>query len=64
VAADPGGQGGRAGVAVAGDEVDDFDGLLAVLRDRAAHLRDLAAPSNSIHADASTALMVRRARRP
>ena len=29
------------GVAVAGDEVDDLDGLLAVLRDRAAQLRDL-----------------------
>jgi len=37
VAADPGGQGGRSGVAVAGDEVDDLDGL----RDRAAQLRDL-----------------------
>jgi hypothetical protein len=42
VAADPGSQGGRAGVAVAGDEVDDLDGLLALLRDRAAQLRDLA----------------------
>jgi hypothetical protein len=41
VAADPGGQGGRVGVAVAGDEVDDLDGLLAVLRDRAAQLSDL-----------------------
>jgi len=34
VAADPRSQGGRAGVAVAGDEVDDLDGLLALLRDR------------------------------
>ena len=34
VAADPGGQGGRVGVAVAGDEVDDLDGLLAVPGDR------------------------------
>jgi hypothetical protein len=41
VAADPGGQGGRAGVAVAGDEADDLDGLLAVRGDRAAQLRDL-----------------------
>ena len=41
VAADPGGQGGRIGVAVAGNEVDDLDGLLAVPRDRAAQLRDL-----------------------
>jgi len=41
VAAGPGGQGGRAGIAVAGDEVDDFDSLLPVLRDRAAQLRDL-----------------------
>ena len=29
------------GVAVAGDEVDDLDGLLAFLRDGAAQLRDL-----------------------
>jgi hypothetical protein len=36
VAADPGGQGDRVGAAVAGDEADDLDGLLAVLRDRAA----------------------------
>ena len=41
VAADPGGQGVRAGVAVAGDEVDDLDGLLPLLDDRAAQLRDL-----------------------
>jgi len=41
VAADPGGQGLRAGIAVAGDEVDDLDGLLPLLRDRAAYLRDL-----------------------
>src|SRR5690348_13355138 len=42
VAPDPGGQGGRAGVFVAGDQVeDDLDGLLAVLRDGAAQLRDL-----------------------
>ena len=41
VAADPGGQGGRVGAAVASDEVDDLDGLPAVLRDRAAQLRDL-----------------------
>src|SRR5947209_6185518 len=41
VAAGPGGQGGRIGVAVAGDEVDDLDGLLAVPGDRAAQLRDL-----------------------
>jgi hypothetical protein len=40
-AADPDGQGGRVGVAVAGDQVDDLDGLLALLRDRAAQLRDL-----------------------
>jgi len=41
VAADPGGQGGGIGLAVAGDEVHDFDRLLALLRDRAAQLRDL-----------------------
>ena len=28
-------------IAVAGNQVDDLDGLLAVLRDRAAQLRDL-----------------------
>jgi hypothetical protein len=37
----PGGQGGGIGVAVAGDEVDDLDGLLSLLRDRAPQLRDL-----------------------
>jgi hypothetical protein len=41
VAADPGGQGGWVSVAVAGDEVDDFDDLLTLLCDRAAQLRDL-----------------------
>ena len=41
VAEDPGGQGGRVGRPVAGDEVDDLDRLLALLRDRAADLRDL-----------------------
>src|SRR5690242_6795406 len=41
VTADPRGQGRRAGVAVAGDEVDDLDGLLPVLGDGAAQLRDL-----------------------
>jgi hypothetical protein len=41
VAADPGGQGGRVRVAVAGDEVDDLGGLAALVRDRAAQLRDL-----------------------
>ena len=41
MAPDPGGQGGRAGVFVAGDQVDDLDGLLPVLRDGAAQLRDL-----------------------
>jgi hypothetical protein len=41
VAADPGGEGGWIGVAVAGDEVDDLDGLLAVHGDSAAQLRDL-----------------------
>src|SRR6266487_14089 len=35
------GQGGRIGVAVAGNEVDDLDGLLAVPRDRVSELRDL-----------------------
>ena len=40
-ASDPGGQGGRVGVAVAGDEAGDLDGLLALLRDCAAQLRDL-----------------------
>src|SRR6185312_16128913 len=41
VAADPGGQRGSTGVAVAGDQVHDLDRLLAVPRDRAAQLRDL-----------------------
>jgi hypothetical protein len=41
VAADPGGQGGRVSHRVAGDQVDDLDGLLALLRDCAADLRDL-----------------------
>jgi len=41
VAADPGGQGGRIGVAVAGNEVGHLDGLLAVPRDRTSQLRDL-----------------------
>ena len=41
VPADPGGQGSRPGGAVAGNQVDDLDGLLAFLRDGAAQLRDL-----------------------
>jgi hypothetical protein len=44
VAAGPGGQGGqggRVGHPVAGDQVGDLDGLLSLLRDRAAQLRDL-----------------------
>jgi hypothetical protein len=41
VAADPGREGGGIGVAVAGHEVHDLDGLLAFPRDRAADLRDL-----------------------
>ena len=41
MAPDPGGQGGRVGVFVAGDQVDDLDGLLPVLCDGAAQLRDL-----------------------
>ena len=64
VPADPGGQGGRAGVAVAGDEVDDLDGLLPLLGDRAADLRDLGGAGDPIQAGARTALIVRRARRP
>ena len=64
VAADPGRQGGRVGVAVAGSDVDDLDGLLALFRDRAAQLRDWAASSNPIQAGASATLMVRRARLP
>jgi hypothetical protein len=41
VASGPGGQDGRAGVAVAGDVADDLDGLLPFLGDCAAQLRDL-----------------------
>jgi hypothetical protein len=41
VAPHPGRQGGGIGVAVAGNEVDDFDGLLSVPGDGAAQLRDL-----------------------
>jgi hypothetical protein len=58
VAADPVSQGGQVGVMVAGDEVDDLDGLLAVLGDRAAQLRDLAL---MIHGDRSLAWDGRRA---
>jgi hypothetical protein len=64
VAADPGGQGGRIGVAVAGNEVDDLDGLLAVPGDRAPQLRDLGGSGEPGPGRASTTLMVRRARRP
>ena len=65
VAADPGGQGGRAGVAVAGDHVDDLDGFLAVLPVTVRRsCATWAAPSNTIQAGASAALRVRRARRP
>jgi hypothetical protein len=41
VAGDPGGEVGGIGLAVAGDEVDDLDGPLALRRDGAAQLRDL-----------------------
>ena len=64
VAADPGGQGGRAGVAVAGDEVDDLDGLLALVRDRAAQLRDLGSAGEPDPGRRQDGLDVRRARRP
>src|ERR1700677_4207763 len=47
-AADPGGQGLRARAAAAGDQVGDLDGLLALLDDRAAQLRDL---SGALEAD-------------
>ena len=53
VAADPGGHGSRVGVAVVGDEVDDLDGLLSLLRDCAPQLRaSRAAPANPIQAGA------------
>jgi hypothetical protein len=64
VATDPGGQGSRADIGVAGDEVDDLDGLLSFSRDRAAQLRDLGGAGDPIQDDARTALIVRRARRP
>ena len=64
VAADPGGQGGRAGVAVAGDQVPDLDGLLAFLGHRAAQLSDLGGAGEPGPGGASAALMVRRARPP
>jgi hypothetical protein len=64
LAADPGREGNRVASGVAGDQVDDLDSLLPFLRDRPAQLRVWAAPSNSIQAGASAALMVRRARRP
>ena len=64
VATDPGGQGSRADIGVAGDEVDDLDGLLSFSRDRAAQLRDLGGAGVPIQDDARTALIVRRARRP
>jgi hypothetical protein len=51
----------RAGTPVAGDQVDDLDGPLALLRDGAAQL---GGPANPIQAGASTTLIVRRARRP
>ena len=41
MAADPGGEVGWIALAVAGDEVDDLDGPLALRRDGAAQPRDL-----------------------
>ena len=64
VAADPGRQGGGTGVAAAGNEVHDLDGLLAFPRDRAADLRDPGGAGETGPAGTSTALIVRRARRP
>jgi hypothetical protein len=64
VAADPGGQGGRASIGVAGDEVDDLDGFLSFFVTVRRTCATWAAPPNPIQAGASTALMVRRARRP
>ena len=64
VAADPGGQGGRVRVAVAGDQVHDLDGLPAFLRDRAAQLRDLGGAAELDPGRASATLIVRRALRP
>ena len=54
----------RVGAAVAGDEVDDLDGLLALFVTVRRSCATWAAPSNSIQAGASAALMVRRALRP
>src|SRR5512140_556292 len=64
VAPHPGRQGGGIGVAVAGNEVDDFDGLLSVPGDGAAQLRDLGRAGDSIQAGTSATLIVRRVRRP
>jgi hypothetical protein len=64
VAADPGRQGGGIGVTIAGDEVDDLDGLLTLLVTVRRSCATWAAPANSIQAGASTALTVRRALRP
>ena len=64
VAADPGRQGGGIGVAVAGNEVDDLDGLLAFLVTVRRSCATWAAPANPIQAGTSATLIVRRARRP
>jgi hypothetical protein len=57
VAAD---SGGRVGVAAAGNDVDDFDGFLAVPRDRAAQSGDLGGTLELDQAGASAALQSRR----
>src|SRR6185437_3582454 len=64
VATDPGGQGSRADIGVACDEVDDLDGLLSFLVTVRRSCATWAAPANPIQAGARTALIVRRARRP
>jgi hypothetical protein len=64
VAFDPGGQGGGIGLAVAGDDVDDLDGLLALFVTVRRNCATWAAPSNSIQVGARMTLTVRRARRP
>jgi hypothetical protein len=64
VAADPGGQGGRAGIGVAGDEVDDLDGFLPFFVTVRRTCATWAAPANPIQAGAKTALIVRWALRP
>jgi hypothetical protein len=64
VPADPGGKGDRVRGGVAGDQIHDLDGFFPFFVTVRRTCATWAASAKSIQADASTALMVRRARRP